>query len=43
MGNEGKIKRFRVTGEDKQQERTIIIKGSCERVRLEGAKGERDV
>lgn len=32
-----------VTGEDKQQIEPLIMKGSCERVRLEGATGERNV
>lgn len=40
----GKIEGFAETGEDRQQKiQRLIMKESCERVRLEGATGERDV
>lgn len=43
MGNGWKMEGFTVTGENKQQNTQLLIKEGCERVRLEGAKGERDV
>lgn len=42
LGNKGTILGFAITGEDKQKKIITNNEWSCERVRLEGATGERD-